>query len=410
MSSLSPLQLAAAVSGAVMTVVWLVTLWRFSRVTGGLPVLRAGTAPTPSPAARISVIVAAKDEAGNIEACVRSILAQDWPALELVVVNDRSTDDTLPILERLAGEYGERLRVLTIRQLPEGWGGQNHAISQGVQVARGEWLLFTDADCKLDAPDTVRTAYAEAATRGADMLSIVPRMEAPTFWEQVYLPLCCLVFMMRLRIGEVNRPGSAAAYANGAFMLVRRSMYEALGGHARVRDQLNDDIALAHLAKTEGYCLRVAGNADLVRTRMYGSARQAWNGWARNFYGTLRTPRSLGLALGGTLALFVLPWLLLLTCLGLARWEDAGWNWAALCWGAAVLISHVGAWAVAWGLALRPVASLLYLPGALFVSAIVARAWSRAWRNTSMVWQGARYAPGSAPRAKAPSPTGRGPG
>ncbi len=81
--------------------------------------------------------------------------------------------------------------------------------------------------------------------------------------------------MMRLRIGEVNREGSPAAYANGAFMLVRRSMYEALGGHARVREQLNDDIALAHLAKAEGYCLRIAGNADLVHTGMYGSARQA---------------------------------------------------------------------------------------------------------------------------------------
>jgi chlorobactene glucosyltransferase len=204
---------------------------------------------------------------------------------------------------------------------------------------------------------------------------------------------------MRLRIGEVNREGSPAAYANGAFMLVRRTMYEALGGHARVRDQLNDDIALAHLAKAEGYCLRIAGNADLVRTRMYGSARQAWNGWARNFYGTLRTPRSLGLALGGTLALFVVPWVLLLTSAALAVWGAPGWGGAVLSWGAAVLVSHVGAWAVAWGLALRPAASLLYLPGALFVSAIVARAWGRAWRNTSMVWQGARYAPGSAPRA-----------
>ncbi len=399
MPSLSPLQLAGVVSGGVMTAVWLVTLWRFSRVTRGLPVLRSGKASATSPAPRISVIVAAKDEAGNIEACVRSILAQDWPSLELVVVNDRSTDDTLPILERLAREYGERLRVLTIRQLPDGWGGQNHAISQGVQVARGEWLLFTDADCKLDAPDTVSTAYAEAEARRADILSIVPRMEAPTFWEQVYLPLCCLVFMMRLRIGEVNQEDSSAAYANGAFMLVRRSAYESLGGHARVRDQLNDDIALAHLAKTEGYCLRIAGNADLVRTRMYGSARQAWNGWARNFYGTLRTPRNLGLALGGTFALFVMPWMLLLTCAALAFWGDPRWGGAVLGWGAVVLVSHVGAWAVAWGLALRPAASLLYFPGALFVSAIVARAWGRAWRNTSMVWQGARYAPGSAPRA-----------
>lgn len=396
MSNLSPLQLAGVISGVLMTGVWLITLWRFSRVTRGLPVLRSGTAPAVGATPRISVIVAAKDEAGNIEACVRSILAQDWPALELVVVNDRSTDGTLSILERLAREYGERLRVLTIHQLPEGWGGQNHAISQGVQVARGEWLLFTDADCKLDAPDTVRAAYAEATTRGADLLSIVPRMDAPTLWEQVYLPLCCLVFMMRLRIAEVNRPGSPAAYANGAFMLVRRSMYEALGGHARVRDQLHDDIALAHLAKEEGYCLRIAGNADLVRTRMYGSARQAWNGWARNFYGTLRTPRNLGQALGGTLALFVMPWVLLLTCAALAGCVDPRWGLAALSWGAAVLVSHVGAWAVAWGLALRPAASLLYLPGALFVSAIVARAWARAWRNTSIVWQGARYAPGSA--------------
>src|SRR6185295_4535540 len=146
----------------------------------------------------------------------------------LVVVDDRSRDRTPAIIAELAEQTeqaaasGGRMRAVTVTTLPEGWGGQNHALRQGVAASDGEWICFSDADCRFDSPRTLSIAAREAAARGADLLSILPRMEAPTLWERCYLPICCMVFMMRLRIGQVNDAASPAAYANGAFLLIRR--------------------------------------------------------------------------------------------------------------------------------------------------------------------------------------------
>ncbi|HEV8320886.1 MAG TPA: glycosyltransferase family A protein [Myxococcota bacterium] len=341
--------------------------------------------------ARVSVVVAAKDEEANIEACLRSVLAQDHPRFELLVVNDRSTDATGTILQRLSEEFGGRMRVLTVERLPEGWGGQNHALRQGVSATSGEWLCFTDADCRWDSPRTLAVACAETLAHRADLFSLLPRMEAPTIWEKLYVPVCCLVFLMRLRLGDVNRADRPAAYANGAFMMARRAAYEALGGHERVRGEVNDDVALARHAKAAGYRVRVAGNSGLVRTRMYGSPRQAWNGWTRNFLGTLQSGRALAAALAATLALFVLPWAGFAACAALALRAGPSWNGAALAWGAALLATHAGMWVVYATFGCPAAASLLYLAGAIFVAGVAASALGRAVRKTRTVWHGARY-------------------
>jgi chlorobactene glucosyltransferase len=382
-----------AASGGLMALVWVGTLVQFFRVSRKIPVLSSKSHEgPPADLPRISAIVAAKDEEANIESCVRSILSQDYARLDLVVVNDRSADRTLPILEGLRREFDGRMSVLTIQNLPEGWGGQNHALRQGVLESSGDWLWFTDADCRFESKRSLSIALREADAHGADLLSILPRMEAPTLWEKIYLPLCCLVFMMRLRIGEVNQPERPAAYANGAFMLVRRTVYEALGGHERVRNQLNDDICLAQIAKQEGFRLRVASNSDLYRTRMYGSVQKAWNGWTRNFYGTLQSARNLGSAFAVTLGLFVVPWLFFLLAAGIG-WFHLGWKAAAIAWGCAVVASHLGMALVYAGFGASVLGSLLYFPAALFVAAVVGRAFLRARRRIGTVWHGAHYGP-----------------
>jgi chlorobactene glucosyltransferase len=397
MSGLPLDSLLGIVVGCAVALLWVVRLRGFATTTSTLPSLdpRSHLQPPPGagaePAPRISVVVAAKDEEENIESCVRSILAQDHSAFDLTVVNDRSRDRTGEILAGLCGEFAGRLRVITVDVLPDGWGGQNHALRQGVAASGGDWLCFTDADCRLDSVRTLTIAAREAAASGADLLSILPRMEAPTLWERCYLPLCCLVFMMRLRIGEVNRAESPAAYANGAFMLVRRPVYEELGGHGRVKNELNDDIALAAMAKRQGFRIRIAGNTGLCRTRMYGSIRRAWDGWTRNFCGTLATPRALLGALATMLVLFVLPWLGLGSAL--ARPAGAGAVALAVAWGAAVLIAHAGMWAAYPFFGSSAWQSLLYPPGALFVAAIVSRAAIRSLRRTGTIWQGAHYRP-----------------
>lgn len=383
-----------ALAGALLGLWWIAYLLRFHRAGRAFPELHAGSHPAAPPGEAgpsLSVIVAAKDEEAAVERCVRSLVAQDVADLEVVVVDDRSVDATPRVLERLRQELAPRLTIVSVRELPPGWGGQCHALHEGVRASRGEWLCFTDADCRLEAPRALTVAWREARASGAELLSVLPRMEAPTAWERVYLPLCSFTLLVHLRIAAVNDPADPAGYANGAFLLVRRAAYERQGGHARVRGLVNDDVALARLAKREGVAVRVASTRDLVRTRMYSTARAAFAGWTRNFYGTLCSAAALSRALLATLALFVAPWPALLACLALAAREPA-WRPAALAWALPVLVSHLGLWRLYGACGLPARASLAYLPGALFVAAILARAALRAARRAGTTWHGVHYA------------------
>jgi ABC-type multidrug transport system fused ATPase/permease subunit len=226
-------------------------------------------------------------------------------------------------------------------------------------------------------------------------------MEAPTLWERCYLPICCMVFMLRLRIGEVNRSDRPAAYANGAFMLIRRHVYETLGGHGKVRNELNDDIALGRMAKRDGFQLRLAGNGGLYRTRMYGSVRRAWDGWTRNFCGTLGSTRELLAALAITVALFIVPWAgLVASLIGASSPVSSPSTTSSvlsaavpIAWGLAVIVSQLGMWAAYPFFGSSAWHSLLFPPGAVFVAAIVARATIRSFRRSGTSWHGAHYGP-----------------
>ena len=381
-----------ALAGAVMALVWIAQLVRFHRAGARFPELGSDSHERPlADAPLISVVISGKDEQAGIEACVRSVLGQDYPNLELVVVDDRSTDSTRAILDRLSSEFGTRLQVLTIDELPPGWGGQSHGLHCGVGLSRGEWLCFTDADCQFDSPSTLSMAWREAETNDVQFLSILPRMNAPTAWEKVYLPLCSFMLLMRLRIDEVNDPCKRAAYANGAFMMISRATYADLGGHQRVRGYVNDDVRLAELAKQTGVSLRVVGNQDLLSTRMYPTMRAAWSGWSRNFYGTLHSSRNLRDALLFTVSLFVAPWALFALSLALAAWISPAFQLTAACWAAPVLVSHLGLSRLYRAFRVGTGWSLAYLPGAVFVSAMLARSALRARRRAGTTWHGVHY-------------------
>lgn len=388
-----PLGLAiGAGAGCLVGLVWIAYLLRFHAAGRAFPELHSGSYPgPPQEPRRISLVVAAHDEEAEIEACVRSLLAQDYPDLELVVVDDRSSDGTPRILERLRAELAGRLQVLTIEQLPEGWGGQNHALQRGVEASSGEWLCFTDADCRFDSERTLSLAWEEARRNGVELLSILPRMEAPTLWEKAYLPLCSFVLLVQLQIVEVNDPLRPAGYANGAFILIRRAAYERLGGHERVRHFVNDDVVLSRLAKAEGVPQRVAANLDLCRTRMYGAIGDAWRGWSRNFYGTLQESRRIGGALALTLGLFILPWLGLAASLAVALTVEPRADTVALAWAFPVAVSHLGLWRLFGACGFRSAWSLLYPLGAVFVAGVLANAFQRAWRETGTTWHGVHY-------------------
>ncbi|MBW7906703.1 MAG: glycosyltransferase [Phycisphaerae bacterium] len=278
----------------------------------------------PDRAPSLSVLVAAKDEGENIGRCLDTLLGQQYPELQVIAVNDRSADDTGAIIDRRAAA-DPRLTALHVQSLPEGWFGKNHAMHTGVSHARGEWLAFTDADCTFDSPLLLAAAVAHADRHGIDFLSVLPRLEARGFWERVVQPVAGGVLLIWFPPRRVNDPRSACAYANGAFMLLRRSAYERLGGHVPVRATLNEDMHLARRAKQLGLRLKVVRGGDLYRVRMYEGFPQIWRGWTRIFYGCFGTlPRLVGSVL--LLSLFSLsPYL----TIALAPLCGSAWPWLA---------------------------------------------------------------------------------
>jgi chlorobactene glucosyltransferase len=233
----------------------------------------------------LSIVVPARDEERAIERCVRSLLAQRLPAFEVIVVDDRSTDRTGAILDRLAAEEA-RLHVGRGAPLPDGWVGKPWALAQGVRFARGAWLLFTDADT-WHAPHATASAFAFARARGVDALSLGTYQELRTFAERAILPtMLGLVLVASGSMAALNDPADREhALANGQYLLVSRAAYDALGGHTALRGEIVEDLAFARRLKTDGrYRLLLAGGEGLVRVRMYTSLGEIWSGFTKNLY------------------------------------------------------------------------------------------------------------------------------
>ncbi len=235
----------------------------------------------------VSIIVPARNEERNIRHCVTSLLEQDYEHYEVIVVDDDSTDGTASILDDIARghAHGDRLWVLRLRELPAGWAGKPHALHAGVQEARGNWLLFTDADT-WHAPDALRTAMTRAQEEHIDLFSFGAEQELPAFWDKVMMPLAYTGISMQYPINKVNDPNSEVAIANGQYILLRRAVYDELGGYERpdMRNTLLDDRDLARLVKTNGYRLLLADGRGLVRTHMYEGLDEIWRGWRKNAF------------------------------------------------------------------------------------------------------------------------------
>jgi chlorobactene glucosyltransferase len=240
-----------------------------------------GSGMINSDAGRVSVVIPARDEEANIEHVVRSIAIQDGVA-EILVVNDQSTDRTGEILERLKLEF-PKLRVLSTDPLPDGWTGKAHAVAMGARAARAEWLLLTDADTE-HLPGSLESLLTRAMTEGIDLLSISPGQETPTWWEKAVIPLVYVELARRFRFEDVSNPDSPVAAANGQYILIRREVYERVGGHEAVRSEILEDVALARRVKSGGGRLLFLPGARWVRTRMYRTFGEMWLGWTKNLY------------------------------------------------------------------------------------------------------------------------------
>ena len=374
MPRLAPLLLAAP-----WILAPLVTLLR-ARLSRSLDDERADPPHDPP---LVSLVIPARNEARNIASCVESALGSSYPRLEVIVVDDHSTDETAEIVRAIAAR-DERLRVITPPPLPDGWFGKQWACAAGAAESHGEVLGFMDADTRQARDLVTRTVNAMLA-RDADLLSVAGTQELGGFWERMIQPQIFAIMLQRYGGTElVNRSRRVTEkIANGQCLWVRRSAYEAMGGHAAVRHEVAEDLALAQHWFGAGRTVALVLGLDQLSTRMYTSLRELIDGWGKNIYAGGRKAMPLG-AVGRVLyplalvtpSLFTLvpPVVLLLGLLGAVG--PTATTWAAVATGAnLVWWLLVYAW-----LRLSPLYALLHPLGAAMVLYIALGAIARGRR------------------------------
>ena len=363
--------------------------------------------PTPPPAIAplISICIPARNEEKNISKCVESALTQDYPNFEVIVLDDRSTDATAEILRQLASHQclghrrrqNNKLKVIHGSDLPSGWAGKPHALYQAAKSARGEWLCFVDADTFL-SPQTLSSCLVKAIETKADLFTIMTRQIMGTFWEKVILPLVMTALSVGFSPRRVNDPKLRDAVANGQFILIRRSIYDAIGGHESVKDQIVEDKAIAEKVKWNGYRLIVADGKQVAKTRMYTSLASMWEGWTKNIYLGLRDRPSMLLlgAFGATVALIAALFMPIWPLLGVL-WYLNGGGWMALgviiksliVWGALLLARGL----TAHGMGISPwYAFTTPLGAGIFAAMMLVSAW-KVLSGRGVTWKGRSYSP-----------------
>ncbi len=334
----------------------------------------------PESSPRVSVVIAARNEELDLPATLDSLLAQDYPNLEVLVVEDSSTDRTGAVIDARS----PRVRRVSPPPLPDGWVGKNWACWNGARAATGDWILFEDADVRTH-PAAVRTALEWAEREHADLASIGPAVEMKSFWERVVLPFYVQVVLTYFRTPHVNRARSKSAMANGQFWLTPRRDYYAIGGHEAVRSVVLEDVAIARRYRAAGRALRFAWAPTLAQTRMYRNRPEMFEGLLKNVHGTtFSAPRLIG-SMAGLVGFFLLPLALLpvglLTgTLGLTLM--GGFLYFALFGKHVIFARSLGAPAV-YGL-LYPVAVGYYL-------VLLGTSLGRGLRRRPVAWKGRSY-------------------
>jgi chlorobactene glucosyltransferase len=235
----------------------------------------------------VSIIVPARNEADRVLTdSIRSILNQDYGRFEVIAIDDRSTDATGKILKSLA-QTDSRLRVIKGAELPAGWLGKPHAIHQALQQARGEWVLATDADMIFD-PKALRTALAQAISKNADAISLIPFFEAASFWERVMIPAWAWVMLIFTIVFRIDNPKSPGALGIGGFFLLRRAVLDRVGGYEALRNEVMEDVRLAEMIKRSGSNLRTEYAPALLRTRMYRNFREMWESGTKTWFSGMK--------------------------------------------------------------------------------------------------------------------------
>jgi cellulose synthase/poly-beta-1,6-N-acetylglucosamine synthase-like glycosyltransferase len=352
------------------------TVWRGNRSIRRL----AAVPPLGGALPRVSIVIPARNEERNVEEALRSVLALDYDNLEIDAVDDRSTDRTGEILDRMAAA-DPRLRVVHIRELPPGWLGKNHALELGAGKATGDFLLFTDADIVME-PTALRRAVAAMEADGLDHLAVAPEIEQPSALFEIFISVFGLFFALFVKPWKVRDPKSPSHVGIGAFNLVRASAYRAVGGHQRIAMRPDDDLKLGKLLKTGGFRQDLMFGLGMLRVEWYASVREMIQGLMKNAFPAVDYRISVVVSATATqLVILVWPFLAVFLTSGPTRWLNLASVLVllALCWLNAPL-AGVRRWT---GVGL-PVATLLFLY-------IVWRSMVTILWNGGISWRGTHY-------------------
>ncbi len=374
-------QTANLASGAVLGATWLYFTLAGRR---GISQIADLTKPEYNvPAAtrfpRVSIIVPARNEAAMIERAVRSLLVLDYPDYELVVVDDRSEDETGAILDRLKEEYGGRLVVVHVRELPAGWLGKTHAMWSAARESSGEWILFSDADV-VHSPEGLRRAVGYAESEHADHLVVLPTMLMETVGERMMISFFQAMFLFAYRPWKVRDPKARDSMGVGAFNMVRRAAYEKIGTYESMRLSVVDDMRLGERVKRAGLASRVAFGEGMVVVRWAHGAGGVVRNLTKNFFAQLRY--SVLLALVGACGML---WLHLGPWIGTAL--SPGWARAEYAVALASLVAIYAAMGKRTGIPIRyvllhPAASLLMVFTMLRSTVLTVGRGGVEWRGT----------------------------
>ena len=362
-----------------------VVLWAAGFVAlarGGRSLKQLHQLPPGDPARMpsVSIVIAARNEERGIEPALRSVLRQQGARIEVVAVDDRSEDATGAILDRMAAEE-PRLRVVHVAELPPGWLGKNHALWLGAQAARGELLLFTDADVVM-RPDTVLRAARYLADEGLDHLTAAPRVIMPGALLQAFGVVFTIMFSFFTRPWKVRDRRSRAHVGIGAFNLVRADTYRRVGTHRAIAMRPDDDVKLGKLVKKNGGAQEFVIGAEMISVEWYHSVREAVRGLRKNGFAGVDYRLSLVIFATVSHLVFILwPFV--------AVWMTDGWTRALYAAAIAImLLTYAGSAAAqgspVWHGVLFPVASMMFI-------FVVWNATLYALVNRGIEWRGTHY-------------------
>jgi glycosyltransferase involved in cell wall biosynthesis len=375
------------IAGCILGLVW------FERLVGaalGMGKIADVSCPewdrnpvTPRGNPRVSVIVPTRNEADNIEQTLNRLLALDYDNYEVIAVDDRSTDQTGAIMDRVAGtaEVKQRLQVIHVEELPAGWMGKTHAMWKASLEADGEWLLFTDADVRFK-PDAVRRALAYAESEGADHLVLFPHVIMKRPGEKMMIAFFQMLFVFGHRPWKVADPATKDHMGVGAFNLIRRGVYDEIGTYLRMRMEVLDDMKLGKVVKNAGYAQRTAFGRDLISIRWAKGAMGVVRNLTKNLFALMsfQWPRALLSCVG-------LTFLNLMPFIGVALAH----GWARLPYAVAMLAMFLIYLGMSWTSTIPPYFFFLHPISTILFVYTMMRSMLLTLGRGGVVWRGTFY-------------------